>query len=242
MLRISLCAILLLLFAANLTAGNTDKLAEKVGKEACKCATDPSMAGYKEVDPEGHMKNCLIIAFRKYEKQVKAVEAGDKIAYNKFTVAVALYLKQCGAFNHVMDNSKPRPGGVDFANIKPHGNAEDCAGFREGVFTVLGEDTAIGSGVFMERKDSIQFEYWGSEGEHSETRVIWDEGCRYHTSHIGSNSDEMKKNFTPGQGIKVVIMNVDGDIYSLGVQRPDGKIVVVRYRKLHAQPFKYIKQ
>ncbi|CAN5232735.1 hypothetical protein BH09BAC1_BH09BAC1_14900 [soil metagenome] len=82
--------------------------------------------------------------------------------------------------------------------------AQNCKGMHEGVFLYLPEEgSPINGDYYVERKDSIQFEYWGEDGEYIQTKVIWDDACYYHTSHIGTNSEAVKKKLRQGKGLRL---------------------------------------
>lgn len=226
---------IILLMVAIAYGANAQKLIPKMSKDVCQCINSPENAIHKELLPEELLEKCFFISFKKHEKEITKIDEKGEKAMDDFTNELVMSIGGCGAFDYLQ-----REGKYDLTKVKPHTDATECAGMREGVFKYVTKESEQDRDAYFERQDTFQFEYWGTEGHYIETRTIWDESCRYHTAHVKTNSEETKKYISPGQGIKAVIVKVEKDIYTLFVERPDGTQTLIQYQKVTGKPFKYI--
>ncbi len=216
------------------TASNAQKLAKQMGEMACECYNDKAKDLIRKRDPEALAKACIQSAVEKNIKKLSALMEKDKPAFEEIMISTSTYIVECGGFKYLEDKNAALK--EDISKAKTPKDTTLCAGMREGVFLYISDDM---DDYYVERRDSVQFEYWGAT-DMIETRVIWDGACKYHTAHVRTNSDAVRKQLTPGQGVIVAITEVNGDEYTVLVEGPDGTQSTIKYKKMANREFKFI--
>lgn len=230
--------ILLLLLVLPLVVfdAQAQKLAKQMSAEACKCYNDEVNSVLRKLKPEELVSVCIKKAVEKYEKKLNAYVKGSKDEFDVLMTQTSLYIIECGGFDYLKNANGKFPVEDEAEENSAEAPTDTaCAGMKDGVFHFISDDV---DDYYIERLDSLQFEYWGDNM--IETRVIWDSACKYHTAHVRTTSDAVRKKLTPGQGVVVAITKVEGDYYTVIVEGPDGSKSTIKYKKIANKEFRYI--